>query len=507
MPTQGFVSLVGAGPGDPGLLTLKAQKRLQEADLVVYDYLANPHHLIHVSKNARIIGVGKGYRHKKLSQDKINSLILKHARAGRQVVRLKGGDPFLFGRGGEEALFLKKHGVSFEVVPGITSAVACAAYAGIPMTHRAHNTSVTFITGHRANDRALDSIDWKKIVSLDGTIAIYMGLYNLAHITRHLMEAGLAARTPVAVIEWGTLPRQRSCSGRLDQIADKVERKKLEAPAMIIVGDVVELSKDLGWYEKLPLFGQKIMVLRMKDKASDLSARFEAHGAEVFSLPVIEIQNIHSFTKLDHAIARIRDFDWLVFTSSYGVESFMRRLNQKKKDARALSGLKIAAAGAETTRKLETYGLSADLVSNNNQAGSLAHALGKYIQKTGSKKLLLARTDIAPPEMEKILRSYGAQVTPLTAYRTVCPKISTEERKLAVHFGAQWLAFTSSSSAVNFVKIFGKSSAMRMARSSRVASIGPSTSRTLRSLGLPVKAEAITTDLDGLVKAVIRKVK
>ncbi len=506
MVSHGHVSLVGAGPGDPGLLTLKALKRIQQADLIIYDYLTNPQHLEHAAKNAKVIGVGRGFRHKKISQQKINRLILKYARAGHHVVRLKGGDPFLFGRGGEEALFLKQHGIPFDVVPGVTSAVACAAYAGIPMTHRDHNASVTFLTGHRANDKALDTIDWDKIVSLDGTIAIYMGLYNLPHISRHLIKSGLSGQTPVAVIEWGTLTRQRSCIAPLKDIARQVELKKLSAPAMIIVGDVVDLSKQLNWFESLPLFGQKVVVTRMKDKSSELISRLEALGAQTLSMPVIEIKPIKDHRPLDVAISHLDRFDWLVFTSSYGVDAFFRRLAQKNRDARSLRSLKIAAVGAETGRALKDRGICVDLMPSDHQSSSLAIDLGRAIKKTGSSRVLLARTDIAPPQFELMLKKSGAKITDLTVYRTVQAPVSRSLRDQIVSLKADWVTFTSSSSASHFVKIVGSSAVKKMAKRTRFASIGPVTSKTLKSLGLKVSAEAKQYNLDGLVTALAKKV-
>ncbi len=506
MVSGGHVSLVGAGPGDPGLLTLKALKRIQQADLIVYDYLTNPKHLEHASKKAKIIGVGRGFRHKKISQQKINDLILKHARAGHRVVRLKGGDPFLFGRGGEEALFLEMHRVPFDIVPGVTSAVACAAYTGIPMTHRDHNASVTFLTGHRANDKALDTIDWNKIVSLDGTIAIYMGLYNLPHITHHLIQAGLSKQTPVAVIEWGTLTRQRSCIASLHDIARQVSLKKLSAPAMIIVGDVVNLSKKLNWFESLPLFGQTVVVTRMKDKSSELIERLEDMGAQTLSMPVIEIKPVKNYSGLDATISDLSRFDWLVFTSAYGVDAFFGRLAQKNKDARALGSLKIAAVGTETGKALKDRRISVDLMPRDYQSSSLAHDLGRVIQKTGSHRVLLARTDIAPPQFERILGTYGAKITDLIVYRTVRPSVSVSLRRQVLSSKADWVTFTSSSSASNFVKILGSSAVKKLAKRTRFASIGPVTSKTLKSLGIKVSAEAQTYNLDGLVTALAKKV-
>ncbi|HXV19182.1 MAG TPA: uroporphyrinogen-III C-methyltransferase, partial [Candidatus Omnitrophota bacterium] len=413
----GMVSLVGAGPGDPGLLTLKAQRLLQRADLVVYDTLANPAHLRHVRPGVSTVCVGKGFRHHPFSQEKINRLIMKAARSGKNVVRLKGGDPFLFGRGGEEALYVRDHGIPFQVVPGVTSASACAAYAGVPLTHREHNSSVTFLTGHRAHDEDLDTVQWRRIVEIGGTIAIYMGFYNLAKIAKKLIQNGLSPKTPVSVIQWGTMPRQRSCRGTLLDIDKKVRAAKLGAPCMILVGDVVRLGDKLNWYEKLPLFGKTIVVTRMREKAGVLREKLEELGAEVLEFPVIEIKAPKSFAPMDAAIRDLKKYDWIVFASAYGADAFFGRLRQKfNKDARFLGKIKVACVGPETARLIERHGVRADLCPSRFESLAIAKEFKRRFGRLEGQKILFLRAQIAPREAETDLKKLGARVDRVTAY-------------------------------------------------------------------------------------------
>lgn len=414
---KGRLILVGAGPGDTGLLTLRGREALSRADVVIYDYLVNPAHLAHCREDARRLCVGRGFRHKRLSQERIHRLILRECGRGHTVVRLKGGDPYLFGRGAEEGLFAIKHGISYESVPGVTSATAVAAYAGIPLTHRHHNASVTFLTGHRADDQGLDTISWQGIVSVGGTLVIYMGLYNLATIARKLIANGLPARTPACVIEWGTLPRQRSVSAELGRIAGRVRSAKLEAPCMIIIGEVVRLRDRLNWFEKLPLQGRTVLVTRMKEGAGELSRLLVRQGADVIELPVIAIRPPASYTSLDRAIERLREHDWIVLTSRYGVRALMDRLRYRGGDARLLAGVKIASVGPETTAELERYGLKADVTA---VSGGTAR-LQVLLERTGSlkgKRFLLVRSAIAPDTLENALIRRGAAIRRAEAYTT-----------------------------------------------------------------------------------------
>ncbi len=507
-PAHGLVSLVGAGPGDPGLLTVKALDRIQNADLIIYDYLVNPDHLRHAKNSATKICVGKGFRHHRLSQNKINRLIIHSAKKGQTVVRLKGGDPYLFGRGGEEALYLREHRIPFEVVPGVTSATACAAYSGIPLTHREHNSSVTFLTGHRAHDENLDSIDWRQIVALNGTIVIYMGFYNLGKIAKRLMEHGLPAKTKISVIQWGTLPWQKSCEGTLQNIEKIVLKKKMGAPSIIIIGDVVGLKSELNWFEKLPLFGKKILVTRAQDKASSLKQKLASLGAWAVEMPVISIKPTNNYSSLDNAIQNIGTFDWLVFTSAYGADFFFDRLvNYHKKDARNLAQTKIASVGVETSRSLRKFGVLTDLEPKRFETAAIAEEFKKRFGNLSGQKILLARTDIAPPGLERDLKKLGADVHCVKTYRTLTPKKMPSEIKKELLVGTfDYITFTSSSTVSNFVKLLGRGSLQKLSKT-KCASIGPITSKTLRTYSLKPACQAKNFTTDGLVHAIIAHAK
>ena len=503
--SKGRVSLVGAGPGDPGLLTVKALQRIKEADLIVYDYLANPEHLEYARASAVKIGLGKGFRHHHLDQQKINRLIIESARKGRNVVRLKGGDPYLFGRGGEEALFLEKNKISFEVVPGVTSATACAAYSGIPLTHRDHTAAVTFLTGHRAHDENLDSVDWKRIVALNGTLVVYMGFYNLKKIAERLMEYGMSRDTKVSVIQWGTLPWQKSCVGTLQNISLIVAQKKIGTPSIIIIGDVVSLKNRLNWFEKLPLFGKKIVITRSRDKAGVLKEKLRDLGAWTLELPTIEINPADDYGALDQAIRRIVDFDWLIFTSTYGVEGFFDRLkNHHNKDARVLAHTKIACVGPETSAALAKRGLAPDLEPQRFETMALVGEFKKRFNDLEGIKILLPRTNIAPPELEEGLKKIGAKVTRVTAYRTVLPRsVSKVIKDEILEAPVDYMTFTSSSTVTHTIKLLGSKKLKRISKKTCFASIGPVTSKALRSHGLRSGCEAKIFTIDGLIRAII----
>src|SRR3989338_3083858 len=492
--TPSCVYLVGSGPGDPGLLTLKAQACLREADLIVYDYLANPAHLKHASESAAKVCVGRGFRHKKLSQEKINRLIVGAAKKGRKVVRLKGGDPYLFGRGGEEALFLRKHGIPFQVVPGITSAVACATYAGIPLTHRDFSSSVTFLTGHKADDKDLDLIPWKSIVSLKkGTIVIYMGFYNLAKIAKLLIKNGMSKKTPAAVIEWGTLGRQKSCDTDLVSIAAKSALLKLKAPCLIVIGEVVSLRRQLNWFERLPLFGKRIAVTRTREQSVTLSEKLEELGAETLEFPTIRIEPPQSFAWMDPAIPKLSTYDWVVFSSVHGVRSFFDRLSRLGFDSRRFGGCRVAAVGPQTAEALRNYGLRADFVPDRYETKALAEAFGRSLK---DKKFLLIRAAIAPTELEGALNASGAKTTRVDAYRTLLPKPAPH-----ISEALDAVTFTSASTVDNFVRLVGLQKVRNLSRKACFASIGPVTSAALRKRGLKVGCEAVRFTTDGLVEA------
>lgn len=498
------VSLIGAGPGDPGLLTVKALRRIEEADLIIYDTLANPEHLRYAQRSAKKICVGKGFRYHRLSQNKINHLIIREAKKGHKVVRLKGGDPYLFGRGGEEALFLQSHRIPFEVVPGVTSATACAATAGIPLTHRDHNASVTFLTGHRAGDDNLSSIDWRDIVKIGGTLVIYMGFYNLSKITRRLVENGMPPETKIAVIEWGTLPRQKSCDGNLKNIQRRVLEKGMRAPAIIIIGEVVALKEKLNWYEKLPLFGKTVVITRMRQKSRSLADKLTELGADALEFPMIEIQKIPRFAEMDNALEHLFNYDWVVFTSSYGVEAFFERLGERfHKDARALASVRVASVGPETTRTLQERGIRPDLEPKRFETEALVEEFEKRKPGLEGKRVLLFRTQIAPPALVNGLQKLGAKVTQITAYHTVVPKsVPGNVRESLLKGQVDIVTFTSSSTVTHFVKILGLKNVLKIAHKTKFASIGPVTSATLKTFGLKPHYEARHFTIDGLIESI-----
>lgn len=499
---SGKVYLVGAGPGDPGLLTVKAMRVLGEADLVVYDFLASREHLRHAKPGARSICVGKRFRHRSFTQEKINKLILSEARKGNVVARLKGGDPYLFGRGGEEALYLHRHGVAFEVIPGVTSATACAAYAGIPLTHREHNASVTFLTGHRAGDEDLDSVDWRRIVGLNGTLVIYMGFYNLAKIARRLVEEGMPARTKISVIEWGTLPRQRSCDGTLADIARRVKEKGLAAPCIIIVGEVVSLRAELNWFERLPLFGKRVVVTRASDKAGRLFEALSDLGADVIEFPTIQVLPPASLKAFDAAVAGVSRYDWIVFTSTYGCEAFFGRLAAMKGDARSLSGVRVACVGPDTAAAVKRHGIAPDLAPRRYESKALVAEFARRFRSLEGARMLVPRPDIAPPGLEEGLGKLGARVTRVTAYRTRPPKSPDESVKARLRPGeVDFVTFTSASTAVNFTKALGAARARALSRRAAFVSIGPVTSAAMKKCGLRVALEAKESTISGLVTA------
>jgi len=504
---KGFVSLVGAGPGDPELLTLKALKRIQQADLIIYDYLVNTDHLRHAKKGCAILSVGKGFRHKLMSQKIINRRIIREAKRGKHVVRLKGGDPYLFGRGGEEALFLEKNGIPFDVVPGITSAVACANYAGIPLTHREHNSSVTFLTGHRAHDEALDSIDWKRIAALPGTLVIYMGFYNLPVITQKLIANGMRASMPAAVIEWGTLPRQKTCTGTLRDIASRVKSMQFEPPCLIVIGDVVKLRPKLDWFERLSLFKKRVLVTRSQEQLGALSSRLRALGAEAVELPSIRILPSKNTAPLDAALKSLIFYDWVVFTSVHGVEGFFERLSWLGKDARSLRGMQVACVGPATAEALRRRGVEPDACPEKFETSMIPAAIRKVSGPLRGLNILLPRTDIAPEILEKLFKREGAAVTRVEAYRTVKAKIDPATRRGFLRYPPHYLTFTSASTATNLAAMIGKNNFKKLTSKSRVVSIGPVTSKTLRSLGARVACQATQYDIDGLVAAIERDAK
>jgi uroporphyrinogen III methyltransferase/synthase len=484
------VYLVGAGPGDPELITVKARRLLAEADSILYDHLASSDLLALAPASAERLYVGKKKAEHALSQDEICALLVERGKRGLNVVRLKGGDPFIFGRGGEEAEALADAGIPFEVVPGVTSPLGIAAYTGVPLTHRDHTSVVTFITGHDVL-----KIDWTKVGTSE-TLVIFMGISQFDEIARRIIAGGRAATTPAMAVRWGTRPDQEVIAGTLDSLPRLIHEHSLKPPATIVIGDVVLLRDKLSWYEKLPLFGQRIVVTRAREQASALSELLHSLGAEVIELPTIAIQPAADYGPLDRAIANLRTYDWLIFTSANGVRFFLDRLDAGESDLRAIGG-RICAIGPATRDALERFHLKVDVMAEQYVAEGLLDALAGY-DLTGAR-VLIARAAIARDLLPNELARRGAQVDVVEAYRTVAPPdLALRVREvLARH--PHWITFTSSSTVQNLVDAVVAEALSGV----RTASIGPVTSATLRKHGIQVTVEASTYTIPGLVQAML----
>jgi uroporphyrinogen III methyltransferase/synthase len=476
------VYLVGAGPGDPGLLTRRGEVLLRGADVVVYDRLASAALLQLAGPAAELVDVGKAPGRAALSQDEINALLVARARDGHAVVRLKGGDPFVFGRGGEEAEACITAGVPFEVVPGVTSAIAAPAYAGIPVTHRGVSTHFTVVTGHEDPTKDGTDVDWDALAQAGGTLVILMGAGRVAEIAKALIAGGRDPDAPVAAVRWGTRPEQRTVRATLATLADA----GVEAPSAIVVGDVAAL--DFGWFERMPLFGKTVVVTRAREQASELRSRLEAMGAAVVELPAITV------TPVDFALSDLAAYSWVVFTSVNGVDAFFDRgLYARRRDARALAPVKIAAIGTGTADALARRGVRADLVPARFVAEAL---LDEFPPGTG--RVLLARAEVARDVLPEGLAEKGYEVDVLTVYRTVM--VAPDPARLAqLRAGVDAITFTSSSTVTNFCDAVGPLPDPQPV----VVSIGPVTSATARARGLRVDAEADPHTIEGLVTALV----
>ncbi len=497
----GKVYLIGAGPGDPNLITVKGLECIKEADCIVYDRLASPRLLSYARKDAELIFVGKSPERHVLKQEEINELLLKLALAGKTVARLKGGDPFVFGRGGEEAEVLREHQIPFEVVPGITSAIAVPAYAGIPVTHRDYTSTLTIITGHEDPLKNDSRIEWQCLSERSGTLIFLMGMENLPLIVGQLIKHGKDAKTPVAVIRWGTRPEQQTVTGTLADIEVKVKEAGLTSPAIIIVGEVVQLREKLSWFEEQPLFGKRIVVTRSREQASQLSEVISRLGGEVLEFPTIVITEPDDYGPLDEAIQGIKDYQWMIFTSVNGVHYFFKRLRELGRDIRELYNLRLCAIGPATQQALTEKGFLVDYVPQEFRAEAIVEGLKNRI-KPGDR-VLLPRADIARKLLPQELSKLGAQVTQVDVYKTVKEKISVQEllsylqeKKINV------ITFTSSSTVRNFVEMLGKDK-LFLLEGVVIACIGPITAQTAQDYGLRVEIEATEYTIPGLVKAIL----
>ncbi|HEY3827034.1 MAG TPA: uroporphyrinogen-III C-methyltransferase [Bryobacteraceae bacterium] len=484
------VYLVGAGPGDPELITVKARRLLENADCILYDHLASSDLLDLAAPSAERIYVGKKKAEHALAQEEICALLVDRGKRGLNVVRLKGGDPFIFGRGGEEAEALADAGVPFEVVPGVTSPLGIAAYAGVPLTHRDHTSVVTFITGHDVL-----KIDWSKVGTSE-TLVIFMGLSQFDEIARRIIAGGRAAATPAMAVRWGTRPDQEVVTGTLETLPGLIHKHALRPPATIIVGDVVRLRDKLNWYENLPLFGRRIVVTRAREQAGELSELLRRLGAEVIEVPAIEIKPADDYGPLDQAIARLDEYGWLIFTSANGVRFFLDRLDRSRLDLRAIRG-RICAIGPATREALEHFHLKVDCMAERYVAEGLLDAMAAY-DLSGSR-ILIARAAVARDLLPTELTRRGAIVDVVEAYRTAAPKDLADRAADILSRKPDWITFTSSSTVKNLVEAVGDKALCNV----KSASIGPVTTATLRENGLPVAAEASTYTVPGLVQALL----
>jgi uroporphyrinogen III methyltransferase/synthase len=497
------VYLVGAGPGDPGLITVKGKECIQTADVIIYDFLASPALLKYARKSVELIYVGKKGGDHTLSQDQINALIVEKAKTGGTVTRLKGGDPFIFGRGGEEAEVLFKAGVSFEIVPGVTSAIAAPAYAGIPLTHRKLTSTLAFVTGHEDPKKEETSINWAALATGIGTLVFLMGVKNLPKITRQLMDHGKSPGTPVALVRWGTTPSQVTVSGTLETIVEKVRSTGLKAPALIVVGDVVNLRPTLKWFEKRPLLGKRIIVTRARQQASDLVGQLSDLGAECLEYPTIRIIAPKDPEPLQQALKNLPTYDWIVFTSVNGVIHFFEHLFAAGKDVRALSKMQTAAIGPATAEQLRKFGLYSDIVPEAYRAESVVEAFKEMNLK--GKKVLLPRAREARPILPVELTKMGAQVDEIPAYETLkATENAGDLTKQLEEKRVDLITFTSSSTVKNFKALLPPDSFQKLMQGVVIASIGPITTDTAKQLDFDVHISAEPFTIPGLVEAILQ---
>lgn len=504
---KGRVYLVGAGPGDIGLLTVKGMKCLQRADAVVYDFHVNAQVLNYIKHDAEFIYAGKRGGHHTMTQDEINKVLVEKAKEGKVVCRLKGGDPFVFGRGGEEAEALAENNIDFEVVPGVSSAVAAPAYAGIPITHRGYSSSFAVIPGYEDMTKEESAIDWSKLATGAGTLIFLMAVKNMNVLVKKLMENGRSPDTPVAVIRWGTRPDQKTITGSLKNITGIVKEKDIKPPAVMVVGEVVKLRKRLMWYEKKPMFGHRVLVTR--EHAGGFEP-LEELGAEMIEFPTIEIAPPENYDELDSAINKIEAYNWIIFTSGNGVEYFLKRLMEKDKDIRDLKGIRICAIGTKTAAEIKKYGIKVDLIPEEFNAEGLIEAFLK-IQNSKFKnqslkgiKILLPRAEKAREIFPEKVRELGGEIDVPAAYRAVKPEMHGKRLKRFLKEGRISVAtFTSASTFDNFMKIIGED-ADELLKDVAIAVIGPVTARAVEKAGLKVQIMPETATIEAMVEEIIK---
>jgi uroporphyrinogen III methyltransferase/synthase len=498
---KGKVYLVGAGPGDPGLITVKGLECIKQADVLIYDFLASSVLLKHASESAEVIYVGKKGSDHTFSQNYINALIVEKAKNGLTVIRLKGGDPFIFGRGGEEAEVLINEKIPFEIVPGVTSAIAAPAYAGIPLTHRKYTSTLAFVTGHEDPTKKESNIDWASLARGIGTIVFLMGVKNLPQITDRLMSHGMPPDTPVALVRWGTTARQFTVTGTLDTIAERAKATGLKPPAIIVVGHVVKLRETMKWYENRPLMGRSIVVTRSREQASDLVKRLSDLGAECLECPTITVVPPDDLKPLDMAIENLSSYDWLMFTSVNGVNFFFNRLFEKNNDVRALNNIHTAVIGPATAKRLFDFGLKSDIIPESYRGESVVKAFAR--KDISGKRILLPRAKEARQVLPLELRKMGAVVDDITAYCNQAVKDDADiVLKRLKERTIDMITFTSSSTVKNFRALLPSEGLKRLMQGVSIASIGPITADTARDLGFDVHIVAESYTIVGLCEAI-----
>lgn len=508
MSSSGIVHLVGAGPGDLGLVTFRAKELISSADVLVYDYLVHPELIKWCRPECEVVYVGKKAGFHSVPQDEIEALLVKHASAGKRVVRLKGGDPFVFGRGGEEARTLAKNNIPFEVVPGVTAAIAAGAYSGIPLTHRNTSSSLVFVTGHEDPTKGELQVDWRAYGALKNTtLAIYMGMGHLRFIMDELQAGGLSADTPAAVVQWASLGRQRSVTGTVSTLGELVEKARLGSPAIIFVGDVVANHGDIDWFERLPLFGRRVVITRTRDQNSELRDKLEVLGAEVIELPLITVSKAVDRQTFVEILAELGSYDWIVFTSANGVRFFFEDFLKGFKDIRALGMLRFACVGKATAREIERHHIRVECMPDTATGESLADAL----IETGSldsAKVIVVTGNLNRDVLVRKLEAGGAIVDRLLLYKT--EKTDLSDNPVADDFrekGADAILFASSSAVQSFNDQAATLVLSKNAKRPLAGSIGPHTSDTMKKVGLPVAFEARKASLDALIEGLIAALK
>lgn len=500
----GKVYLVGAGPGDPGLLTVKGRRLLERADCVVYDYLANPRLLDLAPAQAERILAGKHGGGERVPQETINAILIDRAQRYSTVVRLKGGDPFVFGRGAEEALALRQAGVEFAVVPGVSSAVAVPAYAGIPVTHRDYSSSLVVTTGYEYPGKAEAAVRWHDLAGPGHTIVLLMTTRQLATNLQRLIDGGLSPETPAALIEWGTRADQRTIEAPVGQLAAAAERNDVRPPALAVIGEVVSLRRTLAWCEQAPLFGRRIIVTRPRHQAAELGDLLEHEGAEVISLPTIEIGAPETLAPLDAAIERAAEFDWVIFTSANGVRVFFDRLQFLGRDIRAWHRARIAAIGPQTARSLRAYGVQVEVIPADFRAEGLLESLA--VESIVGQRVLLPRAGGAREILPDELRRRGAVVEEVVTYVSRPPAAARSGFDEWLERGVDLITFTSSSTVEQFAQLMGPQLAATIGRTA-FASIGPVTTATARRLGIPISVEPSQYTMPALAAAIVEHLR